>query len=113
MQHLAEQPDLDAIADAVLCVDALENVGPEDWPVVVSGLIRQTTGRRGQSARRRTVRPLTARCPAGVPSAALRHATPPGYPLYRRAPSRLTANPRTVAGAAQVAMTVSAARSRR
>ncbi|MDQ3765451.1 MAG: class I SAM-dependent methyltransferase [Actinomycetota bacterium] len=39
MQHLADQPDLDGIADAVLCVDALENVGPEDWPVVVSGLM--------------------------------------------------------------------------
>ena len=40
MQHLAEQPDLDRAADAVLCVDALENVGPEDWPVVVSGLMK-------------------------------------------------------------------------
>jgi SAM-dependent methyltransferase len=40
MQHLADQPDLDGAADAVLCVDALENVGPEDWPVVVSGLMK-------------------------------------------------------------------------
>lgn len=40
MQHLADQLDLDGIADAVLCVDALENVGPEDWPVVVRGLTK-------------------------------------------------------------------------
>lgn len=40
MQHLADQPDLDGIADAVLCVDAVENVGPEDWPVVVRGLVK-------------------------------------------------------------------------
>ncbi|HEU0129304.1 MAG TPA: class I SAM-dependent methyltransferase [Pseudonocardiaceae bacterium] len=39
MQHLADQPDLHGIADAVVCVDAVENVGPEDWPVVVSGLM--------------------------------------------------------------------------
>ena len=24
--------------DAVLCIDAIENVGPEDWPLVVAGL---------------------------------------------------------------------------
>jgi hypothetical protein len=40
MQHLADQPDLEGIADAVLCVDAVENVGPEDWPVVVRGLMK-------------------------------------------------------------------------
>jgi cyclopropane fatty-acyl-phospholipid synthase-like methyltransferase len=27
--------------DAVLCIDAIENVGPEDWPGVVRGLARQ------------------------------------------------------------------------
>jgi len=40
MRQLADQPDLDGVADALLCVDALENVGPEDWPVVVAGLAR-------------------------------------------------------------------------
>lgn len=28
----------DALFDAVLCVDAMENVGPEDWPVVLRRL---------------------------------------------------------------------------
>jgi cyclopropane fatty-acyl-phospholipid synthase-like methyltransferase len=31
---LAELDDYDAL----LCIDAMENVGPEDWPVVVTGL---------------------------------------------------------------------------
>jgi SAM-dependent methyltransferase len=38
MQELIDQPDLVGISDAMLCVDALENVGPEDWPTVVHGL---------------------------------------------------------------------------
>ncbi len=28
----------DSVFDGVICVDALENVGPEDWPTVVHGL---------------------------------------------------------------------------
>jgi ubiquinone/menaquinone biosynthesis C-methylase UbiE len=28
----------DAVFDAVMCVDAIENVGPEDWPVVLARL---------------------------------------------------------------------------
>ena len=36
LQELA----FDAAFDAVMCVDALENVGPEDWLVVVAGLAR-------------------------------------------------------------------------
>jgi cyclopropane fatty-acyl-phospholipid synthase-like methyltransferase len=36
LQDLAEA-DLPTF-EAVLCIDALENVGPEDWPGVVSGL---------------------------------------------------------------------------
>lgn len=35
LQDLAELPDR---FDALLCVDALECVAPEDWPVVASGL---------------------------------------------------------------------------
>jgi cyclopropane fatty-acyl-phospholipid synthase-like methyltransferase len=35
LQDLAELPDR---FDALLCVDALENVAPEDWPVVTAGL---------------------------------------------------------------------------
>jgi SAM-dependent methyltransferase len=40
MQELAAQTDLAGAADAVLCVDAMENVGPEDWPPVLGGLHR-------------------------------------------------------------------------
>jgi ubiquinone/menaquinone biosynthesis C-methylase UbiE len=35
LQDLAELPDR---FDGLLCVDALENVAPEDWPVVAAGL---------------------------------------------------------------------------
>ena len=35
LQDLAELPDR---FDGLLCVDALENVAPEDWPVVTVGL---------------------------------------------------------------------------
>lgn len=35
LQDLAELPDR---FDGLLCVDALENVAPEDWPVVTAGL---------------------------------------------------------------------------
>jgi SAM-dependent methyltransferase len=35
LQDLAELPDR---FDGLLCVDALENVTPEDWPVVAAGL---------------------------------------------------------------------------
>lgn len=38
MQELKGQADLAGVADVLLCVDALENVGPEDWPGVVAGL---------------------------------------------------------------------------
>jgi SAM-dependent methyltransferase len=34
LQELA----FDAVFDAVICVDAMENVGPEDWPVVLDRL---------------------------------------------------------------------------
>ena len=36
LQELA----FDGLFDAVMCVDALENVGPEDWPVVLARLRR-------------------------------------------------------------------------
>lgn len=36
LQELA----FDATFDAVMCVDALENVGPEDWPIVLARLAR-------------------------------------------------------------------------
>jgi ubiquinone/menaquinone biosynthesis C-methylase UbiE len=36
LQELA----FDAVFDAVMCVDALENVGPEDWPIVLARLAR-------------------------------------------------------------------------
>ena len=35
LRDLAELPDR---FDGLLCVDALENVAPEDWPVVTAGL---------------------------------------------------------------------------
>lgn len=31
-------PRSPGVFDAVLCIDALENIGPEDWPLVVAGL---------------------------------------------------------------------------
>ncbi len=34
LQELA----FDALFDAVMCVDALKNIGPEDWPVVIANL---------------------------------------------------------------------------
>jgi cyclopropane fatty-acyl-phospholipid synthase-like methyltransferase len=37
LQELAEAVELSGF-DAVLCIDAMENVGPEDWPGVVTGL---------------------------------------------------------------------------
>ncbi len=37
LEQLADTPDLAARFDGVLCVDAMENVPPEDWPVVMSG----------------------------------------------------------------------------
>ncbi|HZB48390.1 MAG TPA: class I SAM-dependent methyltransferase [Mycobacteriales bacterium] len=38
LQDLARAPELAGIADGLICVDALENVGPEDWPRVLGGL---------------------------------------------------------------------------
>lgn len=38
LQDLAAALDLRGRFDGLLCVDALENVAPEDWPGVVSGL---------------------------------------------------------------------------
>jgi cyclopropane fatty-acyl-phospholipid synthase-like methyltransferase len=38
LQDLPEETDLTSHFDAVLCVDAMENVGPEDWPPVLAGL---------------------------------------------------------------------------
>ena len=37
LQALADERDLRERFDGLLCVDALENVGPEDWPVVLVG----------------------------------------------------------------------------
>jgi len=38
LQDLATSTDLRAAFDALICVDAMENVGPEDWPIVLGGL---------------------------------------------------------------------------
>jgi SAM-dependent methyltransferase len=38
LQELTQATDLAGVADGLLCVDALENVGPEDWPVVLAGI---------------------------------------------------------------------------
>jgi SAM-dependent methyltransferase len=38
LQDLADAADLRTRFDAAICVDALENVGPEDWPGVAAGL---------------------------------------------------------------------------
>lgn len=38
LQDLAGAADLAGIGDGLLCVDALENVGPEDWPTVLAGM---------------------------------------------------------------------------
>lgn len=38
LQNLTEAGDLRGRFDGLLCVDALENVAPEDWPSVASGL---------------------------------------------------------------------------
>jgi cyclopropane fatty-acyl-phospholipid synthase-like methyltransferase len=38
LQDLTDQVDLHAGFDALICIDALENVGPEDWPEVTTGL---------------------------------------------------------------------------
>lgn len=40
LQDLAEATDVSGRFDALLCVDALENVAPEDWPGVTVGLAR-------------------------------------------------------------------------
>ncbi len=37
LQDLTGTAELAGIADGLLCVDALENVGPEDWPRVLGG----------------------------------------------------------------------------
>ena len=37
LERLADAADLAATFDGLLCVDAMENVPPEDWPVVLSG----------------------------------------------------------------------------
>jgi len=37
LQDLASRPDLAGAMDGLLCVDAMENVGPEDWPQVLDG----------------------------------------------------------------------------
>jgi ubiquinone/menaquinone biosynthesis C-methylase UbiE len=40
LERLADTADLAASFDGLLCVDAMENVPPEDWPVVLSGFAR-------------------------------------------------------------------------
>lgn len=37
LQDLVARADLGSAMDALLCIDAMENVGPEDWPGVVKG----------------------------------------------------------------------------
>lgn len=44
LQDLAAAEDLHGRFDALLCVDALENVGPEDWPGVATGLVQVLRG---------------------------------------------------------------------
>lgn len=41
-----QELDFDALFDAAMCVDSMEYVGPEDWPVVLSNLRRAV--RRGR-----------------------------------------------------------------
>jgi cyclopropane fatty-acyl-phospholipid synthase-like methyltransferase len=70
LQELVDAADLHGRFPALICVDALENVGPEDWPVVLAGL-------------RATLRPggiayLTVEIPE--PDASIRHE---GDPLLR------------------------------
>lgn len=48
LQDLGTETDLDSSFDGLLCVDALENVGPEDWPIVLRNL--QSTLREGAPA---------------------------------------------------------------
>jgi cyclopropane fatty-acyl-phospholipid synthase-like methyltransferase len=38
LQDLRTRADLTPPVDGLVCIDALENVGPEDWPGVVEGL---------------------------------------------------------------------------
>ena len=40
LQDLAAANELREGCDGLLCVDVLENVGPEDWPGVLAGLVR-------------------------------------------------------------------------
>ena len=40
LEQLADTADLAATFDGLLCVDAMENVPPEDWPIVLSGFAR-------------------------------------------------------------------------
>jgi len=40
LERLAGTADLVATFDGLLCVDAMENVPPEDWPVVLTGFAR-------------------------------------------------------------------------
>lgn len=41
VRHLRLQAlDLDAAVDGAMCIDAMENVPPEDWPMVVRNLVR-------------------------------------------------------------------------
>ncbi len=103
LQDLAELPDR---FDGLLCVDALENVAPEDWPVVAAGLAAVLKDQapayvtvelpdgplRPTAPATTTTRPAT-RCAAGWP--------PPGSPSPTR-PTPITTGtccwpePRTV-----------------
>jgi cyclopropane fatty-acyl-phospholipid synthase-like methyltransferase len=40
LERLVDTADLVAAFDGLLCVDAMENVPPEDWPVVLTGFAR-------------------------------------------------------------------------
>lgn len=39
LQDLRTRVDLIRAMDGLVCIDALENVGPEDWPGVIDGLV--------------------------------------------------------------------------
>ena len=78
LQDLAGAGDLRGRFDGLLCVDALENIAPEDWPGAAAGLAaalrprtRRTSPWKYMTAR--CLRPMTrARCPARISREAAR-----------------------------------------
>jgi hypothetical protein len=61
--------------DAVICVDAIENVGPEDWPVVVGAL--------AAAARPGAPLYLTVELPEPADEVFYRQARAAGHPVIR------------------------------